>query len=103
MGTSGLIHGYVRRYWAKKILEWSRTADEAYDVCVRVNDRDELDGQDPSGYAGIAWAVGSKHDRAWGPERPVYGKIRYMSLASTSRKFNRRAYIEKWNGQHRAS
>jgi deoxyribodipyrimidine photo-lyase len=97
MVDSGWMHGYLRMYWAKKILEWSRFADEAYDLCVRLNDRYELDGRDPNGYAGIAWAIGGKHDRAWGPERPVYGKIRYMSFASTARKFNSRAYMEKWN------
>jgi deoxyribodipyrimidine photo-lyase len=97
MVGSGWMHGYMRMYWAKKILEWSSSAAEAYDICVRLNDRYELDGRDPNGYAGIAWAIGGKHDRAWGPERPVYGKIRYMSFASTSRKFNSRAYIEQWN------
>jgi CheY-like chemotaxis protein len=65
--------------------EWSRAADGAYDICVRLNDRYELDGRDPNGYAGIAWAIGGKDEHAWGPERPVYGKIRYMSFASTSR------------------
>ncbi|MGC2275372.1 MAG: hypothetical protein WA571_05110, partial [Candidatus Binatus sp.] len=97
MVSRGWMHGYMRMYWAKKILEWSGSAAEAYDVCVRMNDRYELDGRDPSGYAGIAWAIGGKHDRAWGPERPVYGKIRYMSFASTSRKFASRAYIEQWS------
>ena len=98
MVRAGWMHGYMRMYWAKKILEWSPCAAQAYDICVRMNDRYELDGRDPNGYAGIAWAIGGKHDRAWGPERPVYGKIRYMSFASTSRKFDSRAYIEKWNG-----
>ena len=97
MVSSVWMHGYMRMYWAKKILEWSPTAAEAYDICVRMNDRYELDGLDPNGYAGIAWAIGGKHDRAWGPERPVYGKIRYMSFASTARKFDSRAYIERWN------
>jgi deoxyribodipyrimidine photo-lyase len=97
MVTSGWMHGYLRMYWAKNILEWSPAANEAYEICVRLNDRYELDGRDPSGYAGIAWAIGGKHDRAWGPERPICGKIRYMSFASTSRKFNSRAYIEKSN------
>ena len=60
-----------------------------------LNDRYELDGRDPNGYAGIAWAIVGKHDRAWGPERPVYGKIRYMSYASTSRKFDSKAYIAR--------
>lgn len=98
MVSSGWMHGYLRMYWAKKILEWSPAADQAYEICVRLNDRYELDGRDPNGYAGIAWAIGGKHDRAWGPERPVYGKIRYMSLASTARKFDSRAYIERWSG-----
>jgi deoxyribodipyrimidine photo-lyase len=97
MVSSGWMHGYMRMYWAKKILEWSPGAEAAYDICVRLNDRYQLDGRDPNGYAGIAWAIGGKHDRAWGPERPIYGKVRYMSLASSSRKFNSRAYIEKWN------
>ncbi len=79
----------------KEILEWSPSAAEAYDICVRLNDRYEPDGRDPNGYARVAWAIG-KHDRAWGPERPVYGQIRYMSFASNSRKFDSRASIEKW-------
>ncbi len=97
MVCSGWMHGYLRMYWAKKILEWTKTPEEAFDIAVRLNDRYELDGRDANGYAGIAWAIGGKHDRAWGPERPVYGKIRYMSYASTSRKFNSRAYIEGVN------
>ena len=97
MVITGWMHGYLRMYWAKKILEWTRRAQEAFAIAVRLNDRYELDGRDPNGYAGIAWAIAGKHDRAWGPERPVYGKIRYMSYASTSRKFNSRAYIERIN------
>jgi len=62
---------------------------------VTLNDRYELDGRDPNGYAGIAWAIAGKHDRAWGPERPIYGTIRYMSYASTSRKFDSAAYIAR--------
>jgi deoxyribodipyrimidine photo-lyase len=97
MMATGWMHGYLRMYWAKKILEWTRSAGEAFAIAVRLNDRYELDGRDPSGYAGIAWAIAGKHDRAWGPERPVYGKIRYMSYPSTSRKFNSKAYIEQVN------
>jgi len=93
MVVTGWMHGYLRMYWAKKILEWTRSAGEAFAIAVRLNDRYELDGRDPNGYAGIAWAIAGKHDRAWGPERPVYGKIRYMSYPSTSRKFNSKAYI----------
>jgi deoxyribodipyrimidine photo-lyase len=95
MILTGWMHGYLRMYWAKKILEWTESPRVAYDIAVRLNDRYELDGRDPNGYAGIAWAIVGKHDRAWGPERPVYGKIRYMSYASTSRKFNSKAYIER--------
>lgn len=93
MVLTGWMHGYLRMYWAKKILEWSATPREAYEIAVRLNDRYELDGRDPGGYAGIAWAICGKHDRAWGPERPVFGKVRFMSYASTSRKFDSRAYI----------
>lgn len=95
MVLTGWMHGYLRMYWAKKILEWTESPQAAYRIAVRLNDRYEIDGRDPNGYAGIAWAIVGKHDRAWGPERPVYGKIRYMSYESTSRKFNSRAYIER--------
>jgi deoxyribodipyrimidine photo-lyase len=97
MVVTGWMYGYLRMYWAKKILEWTRSAGQAFAIAVRLNDGYELDGRDPNGYAGIAWAIAGKHDRAWGPERPVYGKIRYMSYASTSRKFDSKAYIAKIN------
>ncbi len=97
MVESGWMHNYMRMYWAKKILEWSASAREAFDIAVRLNDRYELDGRDPNGYAGIAWAICGKHDRAWGPERPIFGKIRYMSYESTRRKFDSRSYIERWS------
>jgi deoxyribodipyrimidine photo-lyase len=96
MAGSGWMHGYLRMYWAKKILEWSESPEAAMAAAIALNDRYQLDGRDPNGYAGIAWAVAGKHDRAWGPERPVYGTVRYMSLASTSRKFNSRTYIARW-------
>ena len=66
----------------------------AFHTAVRLNDRYELDGCDPNGYAGVAWAILGKHDRAWS-ERSVFGKVRYMSFASTSRKFNSKSYIEQ--------
>jgi deoxyribodipyrimidine photo-lyase len=96
MAESGWMHGYLRMYWAKKILEWTRSPDEALAIANALNDRYELDGRDPNGYAGVAWAIVGKHDRAWGPERPVLGTIRYMSFASTSRKFDSKAYIARW-------
>jgi deoxyribodipyrimidine photo-lyase len=93
MVLTGWMHGYLRMYWAKKILEWRPSPQDAYDIAVCLNDRYQLDGRDPNGYAGVAWAIVGKHDRAWGPERPIYGKIRYMSFARTSRKFDSKAYI----------
>jgi deoxyribodipyrimidine photo-lyase len=94
MTTTGWMHNYVRMYWGKKILEWSRSAQEAFDTAVVLNDRYLLDGRDPNGYANIAWSIGGKHDRPW-PERPVYGTIRSMSFASTRRKFDAARYIEQ--------
>ncbi len=95
MVLTGWMHGYLRMYWAKKILEWTPSPSEAFAVAVALNDRYELDGRDPNGYAGIAWAIVGKHDRAWGPERRVFGKIRYMSYESTSRKFDSKSYIKR--------
>jgi deoxyribodipyrimidine photo-lyase len=82
-------------YWAKKVLEWSESPEAACEIAVTLNDRYEVDGRDPNGYAGIAWAIAGKHDRAWSPERPTYGTIRYMSYASTSRKFDSATYIAR--------
>ena len=92
MTTAGWMHGYIRMYWAKKILEWSRSPEEAFDIAVRLNDRYELDGRDPNGYANIAWAIGGKHDRPW-PPRPVYGTIRSMSGERMRGKFDVDKYI----------
>ena len=96
MVDTGWMHGYLRMYWAKKILHWSSSPEDAFELAIHLNDRYELDGRDPNGYAGIAWAIGGKHDRAWGPERPIFGKIRYMSYKSTGRKFNSSLYVENW-------
>ncbi|WP_371417077.1 deoxyribodipyrimidine photo-lyase [Granulicella sp. S156] len=92
----GWMHNYLRMYWAKKILEWTRNTATAMKWAIYLNDRYFLDGRDPNGYAGVAWAVLGKFDRAWG-ERPVFGKRRYMSGASTSRKFDAQKYIEQMN------
>lgn len=95
MVKSGHMHGYVRMYWAKKILEWAATPEAAFVIAVRLNDRYELDGRDPNGYTGIAWAIGGKHDRPWAPKRPIFGMIRYMSYAGCQRKFDIPKYIDK--------
>ncbi len=94
MVKTGRMHGYMRMYWAKKILEWTDHPARAMEIAIRLNDRYELDGRDPNGYTGIAWAIGGKHDRPWTP-RPIFGTIRYMSYASTSKKFNSKAYIHQ--------
>ncbi|MGA9769759.1 MAG: deoxyribodipyrimidine photo-lyase [Blastocatellia bacterium] len=95
MIRTGRMHGYLRMYWAKKILEWTRSAEVAFDIAVRLNDKYFLDGRDPNGYTGISWAIGGKHDRPWGPRRPVFGTVRYMSGAGMARKFDVKAYIER--------
>lgn len=92
MVEAGWMHNILRMYWAKKILEWSPNAAEAFDTCVYLNDRYFLDGRDPNGYANIAWAICGVHDRPWF-ERPIFGTVRYMSGASTGRKFNSKRYI----------
>ncbi len=89
---TGKMHGYMRMYWAKKILEWSATPEDALRTAIYLNDVYELDGRDPNGYAGIAWSIGGLHDRAW-TERPVYGKIRYMNANGCRRKFDVDSYI----------
>jgi deoxyribodipyrimidine photo-lyase len=94
MVNTGWMHNYVRMYWGKKILEWSRTPAEAYRIAVALNDKYELDGRDPNGYAGIAWSIVGKFDRPWF-ERPIFGQVRYMSGASTGKKFDSRRYIEQ--------
>lgn len=92
MMKTGKMHGYLRMYWAKKILEWSSSPDEAMSIAIFLNDKYQLDGRDPNGYTGIAWSIGGVHDRAWS-SRPVYGKIRYMNESGCRRKFNVDAYI----------
>ncbi|MDH5203132.1 MAG: deoxyribodipyrimidine photo-lyase [Nitrospirota bacterium] len=96
MVKSGKMHGYLRMYWAKKILEWTETPEEALRIAIFLNDKYELDGRDPNGYVGIAWSIGGVHDRAWFP-RPIFGKIRYMSYKGTQSKFDVKAYIKKVN------
>lgn len=90
--TEGKLHGYLRMYWAKKILEWTPTPEQAMEYAIFLNDRYSLDGRDPNGYSGIAWSIGGVHDRAWA-ERPVFGKIRYMNAAGCRRKFDVDTYI----------
>lgn len=88
----GKMHGYLRMYWAKKLLEWTASPAEALRIAIYLNDRYELDGRDPNGYTGIAWSIGGVHDRPW-QERPIFGQIRYMSAAGCQRKFPVAQYL----------
>lgn len=95
MVETGKMHGYMRMYWAKKILEWTRTTRRAMEIAVYLNDKYSFDGRDPNGYTGIAWSIGGVHDRPW-PQRPIFGKIRYMSYSGCEKKFNVGNYIKKF-------
>jgi deoxyribodipyrimidine photo-lyase len=86
MRLTGFLHNHLRMYWGKKILEWSGTPEEGFRAALALNNRWFLDGRDPNSLAGVAWVFGT-HDRAW-PERPIFGKIRYMNDAGLRRKFD---------------
>ncbi len=92
----GWMHNYLRMYWAKKIVEWTPNARIAMKVAIYLNDKYEIDGRDPGGYAGIAWSMLGKFDRAWF-DRPIFGKRRYMSGASTGKKFKSALYVQQAN------
>ena len=96
MVRTGRMHNYMRMYWGKKILEWSRTPEEAFETALRLNNKYELDGRDPNGFVGVAWCFG-RHDRPW-TERQVYGTLRYMNSNGLRRKFDIQAYVERWLG-----
>ena len=96
MKITGKMHGYMRMYWAKKILEWTPSPEIAQQIAIDLNDKYELDGRDPNGYTGIAWSIGGIHDRAWF-ERPIFGKIRYMNYNGCKSKFDVMKYIEMHN------
>jgi len=94
MVATGWMHNAMRMYWAKKILAWAPDPPTAFDWALILNDKYELDGRDPNGYAGIAWAIVGKHDRPWF-DRPIFGVVRSMTNASTARKFDSAAYIRQ--------
>ena len=95
MVYTGKMHNYMRMYWGKKILEWTGSPDEAFTRALFLNNKYELDGRDPNGFAGVAWCFG-KHDRPWG-ERPVFGMVRYMNAKGLDRKFNMDMYVQRIN------
>jgi deoxyribodipyrimidine photo-lyase len=90
----GKIHGYMRMYWAKKILEWSPSPEQALKIAIYLNDKYGFDGRDPNGYAGISWSIGGVHDRPW-PEREIFGMVRYMTSSGLRRKFDTNLYVNK--------
>jgi deoxyribodipyrimidine photo-lyase len=91
----GTIHNYLRMLWGKKILEWSPTPRAALDVMLELNNKYAVDGRDPNSYSGIFWVLG-RYDRPWGPERPIFGKVRYMSSESAARKLRVEGYMARY-------
>ena len=91
----GWFHNSMRMLWGKKILEWSPTPQDALQAMIHLMNRHSLDGRDPNSYSGIFWTLG-RYDRAWGPERPIFGKIRYMSSANTARKLRLARYVQRY-------
>ena len=85
------MNNYLRMLWGKKIVHWTRSPETALSVMIELNNRYGYDGRDPNSYSGIFWCLG-RYDRAWGPERPIFGKVRYMTSASTDRKLK----VSKW-------
>jgi deoxyribodipyrimidine photo-lyase len=95
MVVKGKMHGYMRMYWGKKIIEWSTSPEEAFRIALHLNNKYELDGRDPNGFTGVAWCFG-KHDRPWG-ERPIFGNVRYMNEKGLRRKFDADGYVKMMN------
>ena len=91
----GMIHNYLRMLWGKKILHWSESPEAALATMIELNNKYALDGRNPNSYSGIFWCLG-RFDRAWGPERPIFGKVRYMTSENTARKYNVKSYIENY-------
>lgn len=93
--SEGVIHNYLRMLWGKKILEWSRTPEAALATALDLNDRYALDGRDPNSVSGVLWCFG-RYDRPWGPERPIFGTVRYMSSENTARKVAVKGYLARF-------
>jgi deoxyribodipyrimidine photo-lyase len=91
----GRLHNYLRMLWGKKILEWSSSPKEALDVMLRLNDTYALDGRDPNSVSGVFWCLG-RYDRPWGPERSIFGTVRYMSSENTARKVRVGDYLRRY-------
>lgn len=94
----GKMHGFLRMYWAKKILEWSSSPEEALAIAIFLNDKYSLDGRDPNGFVGCMWSICGIHDQGWA-ERAVFGKIRFMNYQGCKRKFDVSAFVARWGGK----
>ena len=94
----GKMHGFLRMYWAKKILEWMTSPEESLETAIYLNDRLSLDGRDPNGYVGCMWSICGIHDQGWA-ERAVFGKIRYMNYEGCKRKFKIDTFIARYGGK----
>lgn len=94
----GFIHNYLRMIWGKKILHWAENPEKALEIMIELNNKYALDGRNPNSYSGIFWVLG-RFDRPWGPERPVFGKVRYMSTDSTRKKLKLNDYLSKYGRQ----
>jgi len=95
LARDGVIHNYLRMLWGKKILEWSRTPEIALETMIHLNNKYALDGRNPNSYSGIFWCLG-RYDRPWGPERPIFGAVRYMSSDNTARKMDVKPYLARY-------
>ena len=96
MNKEGKCHGFLRMYWAKKILEWTESPQQALEFSNMLNDKYSLDGRDPNGYVGCMWSICGTHDQGWA-EREVFGKIRYMNYAGCKRKFDVASFVSKYS------
>ncbi len=85
-------------YWAKKILEWTKTPEEALKFAIYLNDKYEIDGRDPNGYVGCLWSIGGIHDQGWG-ERAIFGRIRFMNYEGCKRKFNIKEFVANYSSK----
>ena len=92
----GRMHNYLRMLWGKKIYQWSPTAQDALRIMLHLNNKYAVDGRNPNSYSGIFWVLG-RYDRAWGPERKIFGKLRYMTSDSTKRKLKLKEYLQRYS------
>ena len=95
LGREGRIHNYLRMLWGKKVLHWSESPRAALAILIELNNKYALDGRDPNSYSGIFWVLG-RYDRPWGPERPIIGKVRYMTSGNTARKIRLDSYLRRY-------